>query len=109
MTGFPAVDVRTIGAGGGSIARVDAGGLLHVGPDSAGSVPGPVCYGRGGSEPTVTDACLVLGYLEPDYFSARLMASTSTPRRRIARSRRCRPRRSASIAGEAAEAIIARR
>jgi N-methylhydantoinase A len=62
------VDVRSIGAGGGSIAHVDAGGLLRVGPRSAGSVPGPACYGRGGTEPTVTDAALVLGYLDPDYF-----------------------------------------
>lgn len=57
-----------IGAGGGSIARIDPLGLLKVGPDSAGSVPGPVCYGQGGTEPTVTDADLVLGYLDPDFF-----------------------------------------
>jgi N-methylhydantoinase A len=56
MSGFPAVDVRSIGAGGGSIAWVDDGGLLHVGPASAGSVPGPACYGRGGTRPTVTGA-----------------------------------------------------
>ncbi len=62
------VDMRSIGAGGGSIAHVDAGGLLKVGPRSSGSVPGPACYGRGGTEPTVTDAALVLGYLDPDYF-----------------------------------------
>jgi N-methylhydantoinase A len=68
MTGFPSVDVRSIGAGGGSIAWVDEGGLLHVGPQSAGSVPGPVCYGRGGDRPTVTDAALCLGYLDPEYF-----------------------------------------
>jgi N-methylhydantoinase A len=68
ITGFPAVDVRSIGAGGGSIAWVDDGGLLHVGPRSAGSEPGPVAYGRGGLEPTVTDASLVLGYLSPDSF-----------------------------------------
>jgi N-methylhydantoinase A len=68
MTGFPSVDVRSVGAGGGSIAWVDAGGLLHVGPESAGADPGPVCYGRGGVRPTVTDACLVLGILDPDYF-----------------------------------------
>ncbi len=65
VTGFPSVDVRTTGAGGGSIARVDSGGLLTVGPQSAGSVPGPVCYSRGGTEVTVTDACMVLGYLDP--------------------------------------------
>ena len=68
ITGFPAVDVRSVGAGGGSIAWIDAGGLLHVGPQSAGADPGPVCYARGGAEPTVTDACVVLGYIDPDYF-----------------------------------------
>jgi N-methylhydantoinase A len=68
MTGFPSVDVRSVGAGGGSIAWVDKHGLLHVGPRSAGADPGPICYGRGGQEPTVTDACLVLGYLDSDYF-----------------------------------------
>ena len=59
----PWVDVRSIGAGGGSIASVDAGGLLRVGPRSAGASPGPACYGRGGTEPTVTDAALALGML----------------------------------------------
>ena len=68
MVGFPWVDVRSVGAGGGSIARVDAGGLLHVGPQSAGATPGPVCYRRGGRRPTVSDASLVLGHLDPDYF-----------------------------------------
>jgi N-methylhydantoinase A len=68
MTGFPSVDVRSIGAGGGSIAWVDDGGLLHVGPESAAAVPGPACYGRGGSRATVTDAALVLGYLDPHCF-----------------------------------------
>ncbi|HCQ03375.1 MAG TPA: hypothetical protein DIT99_22985, partial [Candidatus Latescibacteria bacterium] len=55
-------------AGGGSIARVDDGGALHVGPQSAGAVPGPACYGTGGKQPTVTDADVVLGYLDPDNF-----------------------------------------
>lgn len=64
-TGLPSIDVRTTGAGGGSIARVDSGGLLRVGPDSAGAVPGPVCYGLGGTLVTVTDAAMVLGYLDP--------------------------------------------
>ncbi|MEX2255529.1 MAG: hydantoinase/oxoprolinase family protein [Acidimicrobiia bacterium] len=64
---LPMVDIHAIGAGGGSIARVDRGGL-HVGPESAGSEPGPVCYGRGGTEPTVTDADLVLGRLDPGGF-----------------------------------------
>jgi N-methylhydantoinase A len=64
----PFVDVSSIGAGGGSIARVDKGGFLRVGPQSAGADPGPACYGRGGTEATVTDANLVLGRLNPDYF-----------------------------------------
>ena len=68
MTGFPSIDVRSIGAGGGSIAWVDSGGLLHVGPQSAGADPGPVCYGQGGTEPTATDAALTLGYVDPDFF-----------------------------------------
>jgi N-methylhydantoinase A len=63
-----ALDIVSIGAGGGSIARVDAGGVLHVGPESAGAEPGPACYGRGGSHATVTDANLVLGLLDPDNF-----------------------------------------
>ncbi len=66
--GVPMVDMHTIGAGGGSIARVDAGGLLQVGPQSAGADPGPACYGRGGAEPTVTDANLVLGRLRSEAF-----------------------------------------
>lgn len=61
-------DVRSIGAGGGSIAWVDPGKLVHVGPLSAGAIPGPACYMRGGQEPTVTDANIILGYLDPDYF-----------------------------------------
>ncbi len=62
---LPMFGIHTIGAGGGSIARVDAGGLLRVGPESAGATPGPACYRRGGREPTVTDANLALGYLNP--------------------------------------------
>ncbi|MBV0923854.1 hydantoinase/oxoprolinase family protein [Halomicroarcula limicola] len=62
----PMVDVETVGAGGGSIAWIDAGGALRVGPRSAGADPGPACYGRGGTDPTVTDAALLLGYLGPD-------------------------------------------
>ena len=64
----PVIHLIEIGAGGGSIARVDALGLLKVGPDSAGADPGPACYGRGGTEPTVTDADLLLGYLDPEFF-----------------------------------------
>ena len=65
---LPVIEMIEIGAGGGSIAHVDALGLLKVGPRSAGAEPGPACYGLGGTEPTVTDADLLLGYLNPDYF-----------------------------------------
>ncbi len=64
----PTVDIHTLGAGGGSIARVDEGGVLRVGPTSAGADPGPACYGRGGTQPTVTDAALVLGLLDTEKF-----------------------------------------
>lgn len=70
LTGLSSVDARSIGAGGGSIASLDPGGLLCVGPESAGADPGPACYGRGGQRPTVTDAALVLGYLDADNFNA---------------------------------------
>ncbi|MGQ9721796.1 MAG: hydantoinase/oxoprolinase family protein, partial [Candidatus Jordarchaeum sp.] len=66
--GIAKVDVESVGSGGGSIAWIDSAGYLHVGPQSAGADPGPACYGLGGVEPTVTDANLVLGYLDPDYF-----------------------------------------
>ena len=65
---LPSLDITTLGAGGGSIARVDGGGLLKVGPESAGADPGPACYGRGGREATVTDASVVLGFLDPGNF-----------------------------------------
>ncbi len=65
---LPSIDIHTLGAGGGSIARVDAGGILHVGPESAGADPGPAAYGRGGQEATVTDANVVLGLLDPASF-----------------------------------------
>jgi N-methylhydantoinase A len=65
---LPSLDIVSIGAGGGSIAWVDSGGILQVGPQSAGADPGPACYGHGGAEPTVTDANLVLGYLDPANF-----------------------------------------
>lgn len=67
--GLATLDIHTVGAGGGSIAYLDAGGALRVGPRSAGAVPGPACYGRGGSEPTVTDANLALGRILPDRFA----------------------------------------
>ena len=66
----PMVDVNAIGAGGGSIAWIDGAGSLRVGPHSAGSEPGPACYGRGGEQATVTDASIILGYINPDYFAA---------------------------------------
>ncbi|MBR29035.1 MAG: hydantoinase [Rhodobacteraceae bacterium] len=66
----PMVDVRTVGAGGGSIARVNASGLLEVGPESAGADPGPICYGRGGTRPTISDANLLLGRLDPSRLNA---------------------------------------
>ena len=65
---IPLVDVKSIGAGGGSIARIDPGGLIQVGPDSAGSEPGPVCYDKGGSLPTLTDAYVTIGLIDPAYF-----------------------------------------
>ena len=70
----PVIDLVEIGAGGGSIAWIDSGGILRVGPQSAGAHPGPVCYGHGGTEPTITDANLVLGRLSPDYFLGGEMA-----------------------------------
>jgi N-methylhydantoinase A/oxoprolinase/acetone carboxylase beta subunit len=70
---LPVIDIHTVGAGGGSIARVDSGGALRVGPESAGAVPGPVCYGAG-TELTVTDANLLLGRLDPEYFLGGRMA-----------------------------------
>lgn len=66
---LPMLDIHTIGAGGGSIGWLDDGGLLRMGPQSAGAAPGPACYGRGGTLPTTTDANVVLGYLDPDYFA----------------------------------------
>ena len=64
----PVLDIHSVGAGGGSIARLDTGGALRVGPESAGAVPGPACYGRGGTQPTVADANLILGRLDPEHF-----------------------------------------
>jgi N-methylhydantoinase A/oxoprolinase/acetone carboxylase beta subunit len=64
----PVLDVHSVGAGGGSLARLDAGGALRVGPESAGAKPGPICYRLGGTQPTVTDANLLLGRLDPDHF-----------------------------------------
>ena len=81
----PMIDIHTLGAGGGSIARVDAGGILHVGPDSAGADPGPACYARGGVDPTVTDASLALGYLDANNFlGGRASLDTEAAMRAIA-------------------------
>ena len=82
--GLPMVDIITIGAGGGSIARVSAGGKLEVGPQSAGASPGPVCYGRGGTEPTVTDAHLALGHLPPALLGGAFALDAAAARQAIA-------------------------
>ncbi|MGE3600852.1 MAG: hydantoinase/oxoprolinase family protein, partial [Dehalococcoidia bacterium] len=85
LTGLSSVDARSIGAGGGSIAWVDPGGLLHVGPQSAGSQPGPAAYGNGGMLPTVTDAATVLGYLNPhNFLGGRLSLDVDAARRAVA-------------------------
>jgi N-methylhydantoinase A len=85
--GVPVMDMVEIGAGGGSIASVDHAGAVHVGPRSAGSVPGPACYGRGGSEPTVTDADLVLGYINPAYYLGGAMTVDAEAARRAVREK----------------------
>jgi len=82
--GVPMMEMHTIGAGGGSIARVDAGGLLQVGPASAGAAPGPACYGRGGTVPTVTDANLLLGRLRADAFGGGLQLDAAAARHALA-------------------------
>ncbi len=80
----PVIEMIEIGAGGGSIARINPLGLLKIGPESAGSDPGPVCYGLGGTQPTVTDADLTLGYLDPDYFlGGRMELDAGAARRAI--------------------------
>ncbi len=87
----PVIEMIEIGAGGGSIARIDPLGLLKVGPDSAGSEPGPVCYGRGGTDPTVTDADLVLGYLDPEFFLGGQFTLDLAGARRVIEERIARP------------------
>jgi len=83
--GMASVAVHSIGAGGGSIAWVDSGGLLRVGPHSSGSEPGPACYGRGGDQPTVTDAAVTLGYIDPAHFlGGRMPLDESAARKVIA-------------------------
>jgi len=88
---FPMVDVVSIGAGGGSIAWLDADGFLKVGPQSAGADPGPACYGRGGTEPTVTDANVVLGRINPDYFLGGAWRLDATAARDAIRARIAEP------------------
>ena len=107
----PMIDLHTVGAGGGSIARLDAGGALRVGPQSAGAVPGPVCYGRGGSEVTVTDANLYLGRLLPERFLGGRMPLDLDGCRRaleaLAAAAGLAPRRLAEGVLEVAEATMA--
>ncbi len=81
-TALPMLDIVTIGAGGGSIGHIDSGGLLRMGPESAGADPGPACYGRGGERPTCTDANVVLGYLDPGYFAGGAMKLDAEAARR---------------------------
>jgi N-methylhydantoinase A len=88
---LPAMEIHTIGAGGGSIGWIDEGGLLRMGPQSAGADPGPACYGRGGTEPTCTDANLVLGYLSADYFAGGRMRLDAAAARRAIEERIARP------------------
>jgi N-methylhydantoinase A len=83
LLAISSVDVRSVGAGGGSIAWIDSAGLMHVGPQSAGAMPGPACYGAGGNLPTVTDAAAVLGYLDPEYFLGGRMKLDMAAARRV--------------------------
>ncbi|HZD25714.1 MAG TPA: hydantoinase/oxoprolinase family protein, partial [Alphaproteobacteria bacterium] len=101
----PSVEIHTVGAGGGTIARVDGAGLLHVGPGGAGADPGPACYGLGGSEPTVTDAYLVLGRLRPGAYAGGSVTLNGELARRAIEERVARP---LGIAVEAAAAGITR-
>jgi N-methylhydantoinase A len=84
---LPMMGIVTIGAGGGSIGWIDEGGLLRMGPQSAGADPGPACYGKGGEAPTCTDADLVLGYLDPDYFAGGAMPLDADAGRRAIQTR----------------------
>jgi N-methylhydantoinase A len=106
ITGIRAVDVKSIGAGGGSIVWIDPGGLLRVGPRSAGADPGPACYGRGGAEPTVTDAAVVLGWIDPAYFlGGRLRLDVQAARAVIERGVAARLRMTVEEAAHAAMTI----
>ncbi len=88
---LPMMEINTIGAGGGSVARIDEGGLLKMGPQSAGAHPGPVCYGLGGADPTCSDANLVLGYLSEDYFAGGKMRLDRTAAERAIQEQVARP------------------
>ena len=100
----PTIEILAIGAGGGSIAWVDAGGALRVGPQSAGARPGPACYGLGGAEPTVSDVCVTLNRLNPDYFLAGEMTLDRNAAERAIRERIAEPL--GMEAAEAAEGIL---
>jgi N-methylhydantoinase A len=88
---LPMLDIHTIGAGGGSIGWLDQGGLLRMGPQSAGADPGPACYGRGGELPTTTDANVVLGYLDPEFFAGGQMRLDVAAARRAIEKHIARP------------------
>ena len=103
---MPMIDIQEVGTGGGSIARVEVGNALRVGPESAGAAPGPVCYGLGGTEPTITDANLVLGRLGADRFLGGEMQLDLDGGEEGARPRRSR-RRSASIRSKPPKASCA--
>ena len=87
----PAIDLAEVGAGGGSIVRIDPGGAMTVGPESAGAAPGPVCYRTGGAEPTITDANLILGYLNPDYLVGGALRLDAGRARRVFEAEVARP------------------
>jgi N-methylhydantoinase A len=87
----PAIDLAEVGAGGGSIVRIDSGGSMVVGPDSAGAVPGPVCYDKGGDQPTVTDASLILGHINPDFLVGGALRLNAERARTIFEERVARP------------------
>jgi len=99
----PKLDIHTIGAGGGSVAWINPGGLLEVGPKSAGADPGPVCYDRGGELPTVTDADLILGYLNPDYFHGGRLKLNVEKARKVLEDKIAKPLKLSVV--EAAEGI----
>ncbi len=107
---IPVIDIHTVGAGGGSIAAVDVGGALRVGPQSAGADPGPACYGRGGDLPTVTDANLVLGRLPADHFLGSQMAldaaASEAALARLAEAAQLTPTAGLSLAQAAALGVV---